>query len=73
MQTKKRFNEIYVSLLHIQLLISVPILWMFFMDEGSIATRFLFPLTLVTLMLVLSKKIAQVLHYSNERTNKEAL
>ncbi len=61
MEFKKRFNEIYVSFLHLVLLIVFPILWMIFMDEGSAVTRFLFPLTLVSLMLVLTKKIRKVI------------
>lgn len=66
MEFKKRFNEIYVSLFHLPLLMVLPIFWMVFMDEGSLITRFLFPLTLISLMLVLTKKIVQVLYSTKE-------
>lgn len=66
MEYIKRFNEVYVSFVHLFLLVVVPILWMVFMDEGSLMTRFLFPLTLISLMLVFTKKIAQMLYSTKE-------
>ena len=60
MRAKRIFNEIYIGFIHLWLQFALPLLWIVFMDKGSLYTRILVPLTLFGYSLTFSKSVARL-------------